>query len=74
MGLKEALGAEASKRCAVPVYRFTLSHPLVASAVVGATSVRQLEEITAAAALGPLAEDVMAAVNQIHLQYPNPNP
>ena len=58
----------------VPPSRFALSCPLVASAVVGATSTSQLKEIAAAAALGPLAEDILEAAYHIHLQYPNPNP
>ena len=54
--------------------RFVLSNPLVASAVVGATSTSQLEEVAAAATLGPLSDDLMEAIRNIHMQYPNPNP
>ena len=58
----------------MPLNRFTLSSPLVASAVVGATSAGQLTEIAAGAALGPLDKDILEAIDNIHLQYPNPNP
>ena len=62
------------RRPSLLLSRFTLSNPLVASAVVGATSRCQLEEIAAAAALGPLSDDILETINQIHQQYPNPNP
>jgi N-acetyltransferase 10 len=54
--------------------RFALSHPLVASAVVGATSAAQLEELVAAAASGPLADAVLEAIDGIHRKFPDPNP
>lgn len=54
--------------------RFVLGHPLVASAVVGATSGEQLGELLAAAAAPPLAPELRVAVDAIHQRYPNPAP
>jgi aryl-alcohol dehydrogenase-like predicted oxidoreductase len=54
--------------------RFVLSNPLVGSTVVGATSSQQLEEILDAADKGPLSLDLLAAVEDIHQRFPNPNP
>ena len=54
--------------------RFVLGHPLVASAVAGATSAAQLSELLPAAAEGPLDEDLRAAVDAVHQRYPNPTP
>jgi aryl-alcohol dehydrogenase-like predicted oxidoreductase len=54
--------------------RFVLDHPLVASAVIGVTSSRQLEELVAAAARPPLDAALAAAVDDIHRRYPNPTP
>ncbi|EIE24224.1 Aldo/keto reductase [Coccomyxa subellipsoidea C-169] len=54
--------------------RFVLSNTLVASAIVGATSSQQLQELLDAAEKGPLSEDLLAAVDDIHQRFPNPNP
>ena len=54
--------------------RFVLGHPLVASAVVGATNGKQLGELLAAAAAPPLEEALVEAVDAIHRRYPNPTP
>jgi N-acetyltransferase 10 len=55
--------------------RFVLSHPLVASAVVGASTLQQLQELIEAAVQGPLQdEQLLAGIDQIHQQYPNPTP
>lgn len=55
--------------------RFVLRHPLVASAVVGASTLAQLQELIAAAAEGPLQdEQLLAAIDDIHERYPNPTP
>jgi len=58
--------------------RFVLDHPLVASAVVGATSVGQLEELVGAAAVveevGPLSREIREDIDAIHNKYPNPTP
>jgi aryl-alcohol dehydrogenase-like predicted oxidoreductase len=59
---------------AAVLYRFVLSHPLVASAVIGATSVQQLQEQVEAARQGTLSEEVMQQVDAIHQQYPSPTP
>jgi N-acetyltransferase 10 len=55
--------------------RFVLGHPLVASAVVGASTLQQLQELLQAAAQGPLQDDqLLAAIDSIHQRYPNPTP
>jgi aryl-alcohol dehydrogenase-like predicted oxidoreductase len=46
----------------------------LASAVVGATSLRQLEELLDAAEKGSLSDEVLDAIDEIHRRYPNPNP
>lgn len=57
-----------------PPCRFVASHPLVASSVVGATTVEQLEEILQAAEQPWLELDVRQAVDAVHQRYPNPCP
>ena len=54
--------------------RFVLSHPLVASAVIGATGSGQLEELIRAAEAGPLGEEVLARIDEVHARLPNPTP
>lgn len=54
--------------------RFVLGRPLVASAVVGATSAAQLGELLAAAEAPPLEPQLLEAVDAIHARYPNPCP
>ena len=54
--------------------RFVLSCPLLASAVIGATSVVQLEELSIAAEQGALPGDVLKQIDEIHSLYPSPNP
>jgi N-acetyltransferase 10 len=58
--------------------RFVLEHPLVASAVIGATGVEQLKELVAFAGRlkiqGKLDEKIKSAVDAIHARYPNPTP
>ena len=54
--------------------RFVLSHPLVASAVIGATGRGQLEELIRAAEAGPLGEEVLARIDEVHARLPNPTP
>ncbi|KAK9817832.1 hypothetical protein WJX72_002852 [[Myrmecia] bisecta] len=54
--------------------RFVLSHPLVASAVIGATSVDQLMQQVHAASQGSLDPGIMARLDEIHQQFPNPTP
>jgi aryl-alcohol dehydrogenase-like predicted oxidoreductase len=69
--------AVAAERGMTPVelaLRFVLSHPLVASAVVGATSIEQLDELVAAAEKGRLDEETTAAVDAVHARYPSPTP
>jgi aryl-alcohol dehydrogenase-like predicted oxidoreductase len=52
---------------------FALSRPFVTSAIIGATSLEQLKIDIDAAAL-KLPDDVLADIDQIHLDYPNPCP
>lgn len=54
--------------------RFVLGHPLVASAVVGATSEGQLAELVAAAEAPPLQDELVEAIDGIHQRLPNPTP
>ena len=56
------------------VCRFVLSHPLVASTVIGAMSVEQLTAQLDIAEQPPLPEDLLAAIELVHQQYPNPCP
>jgi aryl-alcohol dehydrogenase-like predicted oxidoreductase len=47
----------------------------MASAVIGASTQQQLQELLAAAAEGPLHdEQLMQAIDELHQQYPNPTP
>jgi aryl-alcohol dehydrogenase-like predicted oxidoreductase len=52
---------------------FAASRPFVTSAIIGATSLDQLKTDIDAAAL-KLPDDVVADIDQIHLDYPNPCP
>ncbi|KAK9856101.1 hypothetical protein WJX84_005029 [Apatococcus fuscideae] len=54
--------------------RFVLSQSLVASAIVGATSLAQLQQITHAAQNGPLESALLNAINELHQAHPNPAP
>lgn len=69
-----ALAAEWGLSGAALALRFALHRPLVASAVVGATSEAQLEELVAAAAAGPLDAALHEAIDAVHARYPNPTP
>jgi aryl-alcohol dehydrogenase-like predicted oxidoreductase len=52
---------------------FAVSRPFVTSAIIGATSLDQLKMDIDACEL-VLSPDVLADVDQIHLDYPNPCP
>lgn len=52
---------------------FVLRHPLVASAVFGATKSWQLQEVLNACKI-ELASEVIEDINKIHLRFPNPCP
>jgi aryl-alcohol dehydrogenase-like predicted oxidoreductase len=52
---------------------FVMSRPFVLSTIIGCTSVAQLDRDTAAAAL-KLAPELLAAIESIHAQNPNPAP
>ncbi|MEW5309584.1 MAG: hypothetical protein WDW38_001464 [Sanguina aurantia] len=54
--------------------RFVVSHPLVASTVVGATSVAQLEELFSAALQPPIGQELRCAIDEVHASFPNPTP
>ena len=54
--------------------RFVLSRPLVASAITGVTTIQQLDDLIAAASKGPLDQDLLDAIDSVHLKYPNPTP
>ncbi|KAG2442328.1 hypothetical protein HXX76_002414 [Chlamydomonas incerta] len=80
-----ALAADVGLSPTALALRFVLSRPLVASAVVGATSPQQLVELLQAAmplsdgagAGGAgewLPEEVLRRIDEIHERYPNPTP
>uniref|UniRef100_A0A803MWU0 NADP-dependent oxidoreductase domain-containing protein n=1 Tax=Chenopodium quinoa TaxID=63459 RepID=A0A803MWU0_CHEQI len=52
---------------------FYLKHPLVASAVLGATKIWQLQEIVNAFRI-ELSAEVVAKINKVHSRFPNPCP
>ena len=52
---------------------FAVSRPFVTSTIIGATTLDQLKTDIAAAEL-KLSDDVLADIEQIHLDYPNPCP
>ncbi|XP_048138958.1 protein tas-like isoform X7 [Rhodamnia argentea] len=52
---------------------FVLRHPLVASAIFGATKRWQLQEVLDACSV-ELSPEIVAEINQIHANYPNPCP
>lgn len=52
---------------------FVLKHPLVASAVFGATKIWQLQEIVNACHI-ELTAEVIAEINDVHSRFPNPCP
>jgi aryl-alcohol dehydrogenase-like predicted oxidoreductase len=52
---------------------FAVSRPFVTSAIIGATTLDQLKIDIAAAEL-KLSSDLLADIDQIHLDYPNPCP
>lgn len=54
--------------------RFVLSHPLLASVIVGAMDAEQLTELLDIAEGSRLPEDVAEAADAIHQQFPNPCP
>lgn len=71
----DAWSGSCTDRCVVLLCRFVLGHPLVASAVVGASTLQQLQELLEAAGQGPLQdEQLLEGINVIHQQYPNPTP
>ena len=53
---------------------FVLKSPLVASAVIGATRLQQLDELVKAATTTPLSQEIMEQINTIHNDNPNPTP
>ncbi|KAL3517511.1 hypothetical protein ACH5RR_020100 [Cinchona calisaya] len=52
---------------------FVLRHPLVASAIFGATKLWQLQEVLNACSVN-LSPDVIADINKVHSRFPNPCP
>ena len=54
--------------------RFVLSHPLVTTAVVGASNMKQLDALVQYAKLGGLDGDVLRRVDDVHRRFPNPCP
>lgn len=58
---------------AILAIAFVLRHPLVGSAVFGATKLRQLQEVLEATKIH-LCEEIVAEINDVHARYPNPCP
>jgi aryl-alcohol dehydrogenase-like predicted oxidoreductase len=56
------------------ICRFVLGHPLVASAVIGASCLPQLDELLAAARQPQLPAEILDRIDAIHLAYPSPTP
>eukprot|EP00238_Polyblepharides_amylifera_P001683 CAMPEP_0196572480 /NCGR_PEP_ID=MMETSP1081-20130531/2533_1 /TAXON_ID=36882 /ORGANISM="Pyramimonas amylifera, Strain CCMP720" /LENGTH=361 /DNA_ID=CAMNT_0041889823 /DNA_START=130 /DNA_END=1215 /DNA_ORIENTATION=- len=54
--------------------QFVLRNPLLGSAVIGATSLEQLEQILGAAASKPLDDAVVVDIDDVHEHFPNPTP
>jgi aryl-alcohol dehydrogenase-like predicted oxidoreductase len=52
---------------------FVLRHPLVASAVFGATKLWQLDEVLEASKIH-LTEEIFSEISDVHARYPNPCP
>jgi aryl-alcohol dehydrogenase-like predicted oxidoreductase len=52
---------------------FAASRPFVTSTIIGATTMDQLKTDIAAAEL-KLSDAVLADIEQVHLDYPNPGP
>lgn len=52
---------------------FVLRHPLVASAVFGATKLWQLQEVLDAMKV-ELTSEIIGDINKIHARFPNPCP
>eukprot|EP00983_Pelagomonas_calceolata_P103072 1158878-Pelagomonas_calceolata.AAC.2 len=55
-------------------HKFVLGHPLVATAVAGATCLPQLEELIASSCQPCLPEDVVEEIDAVHASYPSPTP
>ncbi|KAG6429173.1 hypothetical protein SASPL_107217 [Salvia splendens] len=52
---------------------FVLRHPLVASAVFGATKLWQLQEVLDGCRV-ELTPEIIAEINEVHSAFPNPCP
>jgi aryl-alcohol dehydrogenase-like predicted oxidoreductase len=52
---------------------YVTSRPFVTSNIIGATTMEQLEENIASAAL-TLSPELLTAIEAIHTQHPNPAP
>ncbi|GAB2281422.1 hypothetical protein Dimus_016015 [Dionaea muscipula] len=52
---------------------FVLRHPLIASAVFGATKLWQLHEVVDGCKL-TVSADILEELNEVHARYPSPCP
>lgn len=50
---------------------FVLKHPLVSSAVFGATKLWQLEQVVSACEV-KLSPEIIAEIDEVHSRFPNP--
>jgi len=68
-----ALAREHGLDAAQMALTFVTSRPFTTSNIIGATNLRQLETNIASAEM-ELSEEVMAGIEQIHIEQPNPSP
>lgn len=52
---------------------FVLRHPIVSSVVMGATNLQQLQVILSAIHVN-ISDKILAEVDAVHEQFPNPTP
>ena len=67
------IAADADLDMAQMALAFVNSRPFVTSNIIGATSIEQLQSNIDSASL-TLSEEVLAAIEKVHNQYPNPSP
>ena len=54
--------------------RFVLGRPYVSTAIVGASTPEQLRELVRACEAGPLDEETLERIDEVHREIPNPTP
>ena len=56
------------------VHRFVMHHPLVETAIVGASNEMQLKDNLAILERGPLDLEMLECIDNVHVNIPNPAP